>query len=110
MDCVFCKIISKEIKASIVYEDEEIIAFDDIRPQAKVHVLVVPKKHIESLSSLAEKDLDIVSKTVIKAKEIAKIKGIKDFRFVTNSGKEAGQEVFHLHFHILGGQKLGHLC
>ncbi|HOJ49666.1 MAG TPA: histidine triad nucleotide-binding protein [Spirochaetota bacterium] len=110
MDCIFCKIVSKEIKSNIIYEDKNIIVFDDIKPAANVHVLIVPKKHIESLSVISEEDKDIVSDIIFKAKEIAKIKGIKDFRLVSNSGKEAGQEIFHLHFHLLGGQKLGKLC
>lgn len=106
-DCIFCKIINNEIPSTRVYEDDTIIAFNDINPIAPVHILVVPKVHINSLMELENNELLIHILEVIK--QIAKEQGIdKDgFRVVTNIGENAGQEVKHLHFHILGGTKLG---
>lgn len=106
-DCIFCKIINNEIPSTRVYEDDTIIAFNDINPIAPVHILVVPKVHINSLMELENNELLIHILEVIK--QIAKEQGIdKDgFRVVTNIGENAGQEVKHIHFHILGGTKLG---
>ena len=108
-DCIFCKIIKKEIPSSIVYEDDEIIAFKDINPQAPVHILVIPKKHIESLLSLKEDDELLIGKIYTVINKIAKQEGIdeKGFRVIVNCGEDGGQEVKHLHYHILGGKKLG---
>ena len=108
-DCIFCKIIKKEIPSSIVYEDNDIIAFRDINPLAPVHILVIPKKHIESLIDLKEEDELIVGKIYTVINKIAQQEGIdeKGFRVVVNCGENGGQEVKHLHFHILGGKKLG---
>ena len=108
-DCIFCKIIKKEIPSSIVYEDDEIIAFKDINPQAPVHILVIPKKHIESLLSLKEDDELLIGKIYTVINKIAKQEGIdeKGFRVIVNCGEDGGQEVKHLHFHILGGKKMG---
>ena len=108
-DCIFCKIINKEIPATIVYEDNEILAFRDINPVAPVHILVIPKKHIESLVNLKEEDELLIGKIYTVINVIAKQEGIdeKGFRVVVNCGEDGGQEVKHLHFHILGGQKLG---
>lgn len=106
-DCIFCKIINNEIPSTRVYEDDTIIAFNDINPIAPVHILVVPKVHINSLMELENNELLKHILEVIK--QIAKEQNIdKDgFRVVTNIGENAGQEVKHLHFHILGGTKLG---
>lgn len=108
-DCIFCKIIRREIPSSIVYEDSEIIAFRDVNPQAPVHILVIPKKHIASLVDLKEKDELLVGKIYTVINKIAKQEGIdkKGFRVIVNCGDDGGQEVKHLHFHILGGKKLG---
>ena len=108
-DCIFCKIINKEIPSAIVYEDEGILAFRDINPMAPVHVLVIPKKHISSLNEIEKEDEAIIGKIYTVIKEIAKKEGIaeKGYRVVANCGKDGGQEVGHLHFHILGGKKLG---
>lgn len=105
-DCIFCKIINKEIPGDIVYEDEEILAFNDITPQAPTHILVVPKRHIESV---VQSDGETVSKIFTAINNIAKEKGIEKtgFRVITNCGKDAGQTVKHLHFHILAGTVLG---
>ena len=108
-DCIFCKIIKKEIPSNIVYEDVEIIAFRDINPVAPVHILVIPKKHIESLLDLKEEDELLVGKIYSVINKIAKQEQIaeKGFRVVVNCGEDGGQEVKHLHYHILGGKKLG---
>ena len=108
-DCLFCKIINKEIPSDIVYEDEDIIAFKDINPAAPIHVLVIPKKHIESINDIAPEDEAVVGKIYTKIKEIAKMQGVdeKGYRVIVNCGKDAGQEVMHLHFHLLAGMHLG---
>ena len=108
-DCIFCKIINREIPSSIVYEDDEILAFRDINPAAPVHILVIPKKHISSLVDLKEEDELVVGKIYTVINKITKQEGIdeKGFRVIVNCGEDGGQEVKHLHFHILGGKKLG---
>ena len=108
-DCVFCKIINKEIPSTIVYEDDEILAFRDINPLAPTHILVIPKKHISSLVDLKEDDEMLIGKIYTTINKIAKKEVIdeKGFRVVVNCGEDGGQEVKHLHFHILGGKKLG---
>lgn len=108
-DCIFCKIIKREIPSSIVYEDSEIIAFRDVNPQAPVHILVIPKKHISSLIELKEDDELLIGRIYTVINKIAKKEGIdeKGFRVIVNCGEDGGQEVKHLHFHILGGKKLG---
>ena len=108
-NCIFCKIIKKEIPSSIVYEDSEILAFRDINPVAPVHILVIPKKHISSLIDLNEEDELLIGKIYTVINKIVKQEGIdeKGFRVVVNCGEDGGQEVKHLHFHIIGGKKLG---
>lgn len=108
-DCIFCKIIKREIPSSIVYEDNEIIAFRDVNPQAPIHILVIPKKHISSLVDLKEEDEMVVGRIYTVINKIAEQEGIdqKGFRVIVNCGEDGGQEVKHLHFHILGGKKLG---
>lgn len=107
-DCIFCKIIKKEIPSEIVYEDDEILAFKDIEPVAPVHILVIPKKHISSLVEISKEDEQLIGRIYSKINEIAKAQGIleKGFRVVVNFGEDGGQAVKHLHFHLLGGQKL----
>jgi len=107
-DCIFCKIIKKEIPSEIVYEDEEIIAFEDINPIAPIHTLIVPKKHIASLAQLREEDVNLIGKIYLVVNKMAKSKGIfeRGFRVVVNCGKEGGQVVPHLHYHLLGGKEL----
>jgi len=104
-ECVFCKIIRKEMPADIVLEEGDLIAFRDIRPQAPVHILVVPKEHISSLLDLGE---ELAGKLLRAAVEIARKEGIAErgFRVVVNCGPEGGQVIPHLHFHVLGGRKL----
>ena len=108
-NCIFCKIINKEIPSNVVYEDDDILAFEDIHPAAPVHTLVIPKKHIVSLKELTSENVEIVSKIYLVINKLAEEKGIKErgYRVVVNCGEEGGQEVQHLHFHLLGGKKLG---
>lgn len=108
-DCIFCKIINKEINSNIVYEDDEIIAFNDIHPIAPVHILVIPKKHINSLIDLEDEDEKLIGKIYIVINKIAEDLNIdsKGFRVIVNCGEDGGQEVKHLHFHLIGGKKLG---
>ena len=108
-NCIFCKIIKKEIPSDVVYEDSEIIAFRDINPVAPVHILVIPKKHISSLVDLKPEDEILIGKIYAVINKIVEQEGIKEkgFRVVVNCGEDGGQEVKHLHFHILGGKKLG---
>jgi histidine triad (HIT) family protein len=107
-DCLFCKIIKKEIPSKIVYEDANLFAFEDINPGAPVHILIVPKKHIASLNEIAETDKTLVGEIFLAAKKIANDKKIDEsgYRTVFNTNADAGQAVAHLHLHILGGRKL----
>jgi len=108
-DCIFCKIIKGEIPSSKVYEDEEILAFNDINPAAPVHVLVIPKKHITSLATMEDGEEKIISKIYKVINQIAEKQGFKEngYRVIVNCGKDGGQEVGHLHFHLLAGKQLG---
>lgn len=108
MSCLFCRIIAREIPASIVYEDDRVIAFNDINPQATTHVLVVPKRHIETLNALEPGDDAIVGELVRRGAAIAKDRGISErgYRTVFNTNREAGQTVFHIHLHVLGGRPM----
>lgn len=108
MDCVFCKIINKEIPAKIAYEDDQVIAFHDINPQAPIHLLIVPKKHIPSIMDIDQENSELLKGIVRVAQELAKENKIdeKGFRLVVNTGEEGGQTVQHLHFHLLGGRFL----
>ena len=108
-DCLFCKIIKGEIPSSKVYEDDEILAFNDINPAAPIHILVIPKKHITSLAHMAKEDEVIVGKIYGVINKIAEEQGFKEngYRVIVNCGKDAGQEVMHLHFHVLAGAKFG---
>ena len=108
-DCIFCKIIKGEIPSSKVYEDDEIIAFKDINPAAPIHILVIPKKHIKSLVELEKEDEILIGKIYTVINKIAKDQGVKEkgYRVIVNCGKDGGQEVGHLHFHLLAGKPLG---
>lgn len=109
IDCIFCKIAGGEI-GSLVYEDDKVVAFDDLNPQAPVHVLIVPKKHIEKLADIEEdEDVCLAGHILAVASKIAKKRGVdKDgYRVVVNNGPGAGQSVWHLHFHLLGGRVFG---
>ena len=106
--CLFCRIIAREIPASVVYEDDRVIAFNDINPQAPTHVLVVPKRHIETLNVLEAGDDQIVGELARRAAAIAKDRGVSagGFRAVFNTNRDAGQTVFHVHLHLIGGRPL----
>ena len=107
-DCIFCKIINKEIPASIVFEDEKMIAFNDINPQAPIHILLIPREHFASINDIPEEKNSILSHLLLKARQIAQEKGIaeKGYRIVLNTEKDSGQEVFHIHLHLLGGRRM----
>jgi histidine triad (HIT) family protein len=107
-DCLFCKIIRREIPGKIVFEDDELLAFEDINPQAPTHVLVIPTRHIESLNVLQSDDDAIVGAIVRRAAAIAKDRGISGggYRTVFNTNRDAGQTVFHIHLHLLGGRSM----
>ena len=108
MDCIFCKIVAGKVPSEIVYQDEEVFAFRDISPQTPTHVLIVPKRHIPSLSDLSEAEAPIITRMVNIASQLAKREAIADrgYRLVINNGKEGGQVVPHLHLHLLGGRRL----
>ncbi len=106
-DCLFCKIANGEIPSEKVYEDEKILAFKDIQPQAPVHLLVIPKAHIGSLAEITEENADVVSAMTLTVNRLAKEFHLNGgYRVVTNIGNDGGQTVRHLHFHLLGGEKL----
>ena len=107
-DCLFCKIVSGEIPSNKVYEDDKVMAFHDIDKKAPVHILIIPKKHVESVSSLEAADFETVAHIYRVAQKLADEYNLKDgYRIVTNTGKDGGQTVNHLHFHLLGGRALG---
>ena len=107
MDCIFCKIAHGEIPSNKVYEDDDMLAFYDINPMAKVHVLVIPKAHIENVDAVNADNAAVVAKIFAKIGDIAKMAGITNgYRVISNCGADAKQSVMHLHFHILGGQEL----
>ncbi len=108
-ECIFCKIIKGEIPSKKVYEDDEILAFYDIDPAAPIHILFIPKKHITSLLQIEKEDEALIGKIYSKINEVAKQLKIENegYRVIVNCGKDAGQEVMHLHFHMLAGKKLG---
>lgn len=104
MNCLFCKIAQKEIPAKIVHEDDQAVAFSDINPQAPTHILIVPRRHIEKIADMESGDQEIVGRLHRIACELASKEGLKDFRLVINNGAGAGQSVWHLHLHLLGGR------
>lgn len=107
MDCIFCKIANREIPSFKLYEDEKIVIFKDVNPEAPVHLLAIPKKHISSLAEINKKNCDIISHIFEKISALKNELNIEnDFRVVCNCGKNSGQTVNHLHFHILSGRKL----
>ena len=110
-DCIFCRIISGEIPGDILYQDNEVIALRDINPQAPTHILIMPKEHIPSLAEITIDYKALMGHMVYVASELAKSEGIttRGYRLVINSGPESGQEVLHLHLHLLGGRVMGNL-
>lgn len=106
-DCLFCKIRDGEIPSDKVYEDDDVLAFRDINPQAPVHILVIPKRHVASVADLTPGDVTLAGKLQVALAEIARQQGLRDgFRVVANTGKHGQQTVFHLHYHLLGGRQL----
>ena len=108
-DCLFCKIVHKTIPAKIVHEDDRSLAFDDINPQAPVHTLIIPKQHVPAVRDCLDQPADLLAHLLEVCTKVAKEKGLGEsgYRIVTNTGRDAGQTVFHLHFHVLGGRHLG---
>jgi histidine triad (HIT) family protein len=108
-DCIFCKIAKQEIPAAIVYQNEKIIAFNDISPAAPVHVLIIPRQHIESVQQIDISNASVLIDIHMAANEVAKLKGVADkgYRLINNCGKDAGQTVMHLHYHLIAGKDLG---
>lgn len=107
-DCLFCKIINKEIPANIVFENENILAFEDIEPQAPIHLLIIPKKHIATINDIEPQDKNICGDILLAAKEIANTMNVDSsgFRIIFNTNEDAGQTVFHIHMHFLAGRKM----
>jgi len=107
-DCLFCKIAAKKIPAKIVYEDDLVLAFEDIRPQAPTHLLIIPKEHFASLNDVPDEKESLLGRILARARRVAAAKGLSatGFRVVLNTGPDSGQDVFHLHFHLLGGRKM----
>ena len=107
MDCLFCKIVTKTLQSGIVYEDDQVLAFEDISPQAPVHILVIPRRHIPTLGDCTEKETALIGKLILVAKELAQGRGVADagYRIVINCNRGAGQSVFHLHAHLLAGRE-----
>ena len=106
-DCLFCRIVAREVQAQIVHEDEHILAFKDINPQAPTHLLIIPKKHIPSLAATSDEDAGLLGRLQLAARDMAKAGKLDNgFRVVTNNGRGAGQSVDHLHYHVLGGRRM----
>jgi histidine triad (HIT) family protein len=109
-DCIFCKIVSGEIKGTIIHKDDLATAFRDINPAAPTHILIVPNRHIESVNALEDSDRELVGHLFRVASQLAKSEGIDQsgYRLIANTGPDGGQTVFHLHVHLLGGQRMKH--
>ena len=107
-ECLFCKIVERKISTKLVLEDEHILAFDDINPQAPIHTLVIPKRHVSAVQDLGVGDDPLLARLLISCTKVAALKGVREsgYRLVTNTGRDAGQTVFHLHFHVLGGRHM----
>jgi histidine triad (HIT) family protein len=107
-DCVFCKLLRKEIPSKVLFEDSQAVAFQDLHPQAPTHVLIVPRKHLSSLNDCTSADDALLGHALAVAKEVAQQQGVgsSGYRIVLNTGEGAGQTVFHIHFHLLGGRTM----
>jgi len=107
-DCIFCKIVRKEFETKFLHEDDDFVVFNDIHPKAPVHLLIVPKRHIDSINHLEEQDENLAGKMLLLAKKMAEKSGVaeKGYKLILNVGKEGGQSVSHLHLHLLGGRSL----
>jgi histidine triad (HIT) family protein len=106
MECIFCKIIKKEIPSDIVYETDKVIVLKDIHPKAKIHLLILPKKHIISVNHLKETDKELTGELILSAQKIARGKKLKGYRLIINVGRQAGQVISHLHLHLLSGKNI----
>jgi len=107
-NCLFCKIAAGDIPSSIVYQDEHVVAFRDTDPKAPQHILFIPRRHLSSMNDLTSEDAQVLTHIFLTAKQIAHESGLEQgYRFLTNTGPDGGQSIFHLHFHLLGGRKLG---
>ena len=106
MDCIFCKIIDKNIPSDIVYEDERVMSFKDISPKAPFHILILPKKHIESVNHLKKNDIDLIGYLFLTAKKIAEQKHFAGYKLVINVGRKGGQLIDHMHLHFLAGEDI----
>ncbi|HSF56831.1 MAG TPA: histidine triad nucleotide-binding protein [Candidatus Binatia bacterium] len=108
-DCLFCDIVEGRVKGDVVYRDESVVAFRDIRPQAPVHILIIPRKHVATILDLEANDQALIGQIFFVIAKLVREQGIAEsgFRVVVNSGADAGQSVFHLHFHLLGGRRFG---
>lgn len=109
MDCIFCKIAAGDIPAKLVHEDEDVVAFRDLNPQAPVHVLVIPRRHIATVNDLQAADAELVGKLFLVAQKVARAEVVAEpgYRLVMNTNAQAGQSVFHIHLHLLGGRPMG---
>ena len=108
-DCLFCGIVDGSVKANLVYQDDAVVAFNDIAPRAPVHILIIPRKHVASVSDIAAADRALIGEIFQVAAKLAREQGIAEsgYRVVVNSGADAGQSVLHIHYHLLGGRQLG---
>ena len=107
-DCLFCKIVARQLPSEVVYEDDSVLAFNDINPQAPTHVLIIPKQHVATVNDVADADASVFSTLVLRAREIAAVRGIATpgYRLLFNCNAAGGQTVYHLHLHMLGGRQL----
>ncbi len=110
-DCIFCQIIAGKIPAAVVYEDDKVFAFEDIKPAAPVHILLIPRRHIATFNDLKPHDVELMGHMALVLKKLAADHGLaeKGYRILINCGSEGGQQVYHLHYHLLGGRPLGRL-
>ncbi len=108
MSCLFCQIVSSKVKANVVFENSELLAFEDIKPQAPTHLLIIPKQHIATINDIDSKDEQLLGRMLLSAKQMAKVHGIdkKGYRLIFNVNPEGGQEIYHIHLHLLGGRQM----
>ncbi|SMB92935.1 histidine triad (HIT) family protein [Thermanaeromonas toyohensis ToBE] len=111
-DCIFCKIAAGDLPSEIVYQDDRVVAFKDIRPVAPIHILIIPRKHIPDLTAITEEDAELIGYLHLVAVKVAQEQGLADrgFRLVNNCKQEGGQVIYHLHYHLLGGRQMRNLC
>lgn len=102
-DCIFCKIVNKETDTPLLYEDDKLVVFNDINPSAPVHILIVSKKHIESIKKVEEEDGDLLGEMILRASKIAGEKNLEGYKLIFNVGRKGGQEIDHIHLHLIGG-------